>query len=166
MKSGKFASRLEHRIHDQLKKAGIKAEYEPETFAYKRRTRSTFCSVCGSKKTYQNARYTPDFRIGDRIYLEVKGYLKPENRAKMEDFLSCHDGFDLRFVFGADNWITRKRLKKYSDWAASIGAKYAIKEIPAEWITEAKQQAGRRKPLPANADPAGDVHLQERPKLV
>ena len=168
MKVGKFASRFEQTINDQLKKAGLKPEYEPETFSYERRTKQTYCRSCGSKSTYRKARYTPDFRIGNGIYLEAKGYLKAEVRAKMEDFLSSNDGFDLRFVFGADNWITRKRLKKYSDWANSLGIPYAIKEVPKDWIEEAKRQiqTGGGRPLPKHEDPAEHVHLPEQPKLV
>lgn len=153
-RAGKFASKFEKRIWDQLKQAKVKVEYEPETFEYHRRTRQTYCRQCGSKSTYQRARYTPDFRIGDGIYIEAKGYLKAENRAKMEDFLSSNDGFDLRFVFGADNWTTRKRIKKYSDWANAIGAKWAIGSVPDDWIEESKRTAGKRKPLPDNANSA------------
>ena len=144
MRSGKFASKFEQTIYEQLRKAGAKPEYEPETFDYERRTQRTYCRSCGSKATYRKARYTPDFRIGKGIYIEAKGYLKAENRAKMEDFLSSNAGFDLRFVFGADNWLTRKRLKRYSDWAVSLGVPYALKEVPQSWIDEALEQRSWR----------------------
>jgi hypothetical protein len=156
MKVGKFASRFEQAIYEQLKKAGLKPEYEPETFSYERRTKQTYCRACGSKSTYRKAKYTPDFRIGEGIYIEAKGYLKAEVRAKMEDFLSSNAGFDLRFIFGADNWLTRKRLKKYSDWARSLGVPYALKEVPESWIQEAKRQSktGKRQSLQTDADTA------------
>ncbi len=156
----KFASGFEKKIYDILIKRGLKVEYEPETFEYKRRTGNrAYCEDCGSKRTYKLARYTPDFRI----YLEAKGYFKPAKRAAMEDFLRTHPDFDLRFVFGADNWLTSKRFKKYSDWAKSLKVKYAIGQVPDKWIEEAKRQveASRRRSLQANGDTAGGVHIQE-----
>ena len=155
-----FASRFEEQIYDQLRKAGLQPEYEPDTIDYHRRTRQTYCGDCGSKKTYKKARYTPDFKIG-HYYIEAKGYFKPEKRAAMEDFLRSNPSIDLRFVFGADNWLTSKRVTKYSDWAKSLKVKYGIKTVPENWIKEALRAASRRRPLQDNGDPAGGVHLQE-----
>lgn len=145
MTKPKFASKFERYIYDKLEKEGLKVEYEPQTFDYRRRTRQTFCGDCGSKKTFRKARYTPDFKIGRSIYIEAKGYFKPEKRAAMEDFLASNPGFDLRFVFGADNWLTRKRVTKYSDWAKSLKVKYAIKEVPDKWISDARKQIADRR---------------------
>lgn len=151
-----FASGFEEKIYKQLKAAGLAVYYEPETFEYRRRTRRTFCADCESKRTYKLARYTPDFRIGKSIYIEAKGYFKPEKRAAMEDFLRTHPTFDLRFVFGADNWLTSKRVTKYSDWAKSLKVKYAIQTVPEAWIKQALRQveADRRVALQGNADTA------------
>jgi hypothetical protein len=159
-----FASHFEEKIFKHLKASGLQVYYEPETFEYKRRTGNrAYCEDCGSKRTYKLARYTPDFRIGESIYLEAKGYFKPAKRAAMEDFLRTHPDFDLRFVFGADNWLTSKRFKKYSDWAKSLKVKYAIGQVPDKWIEEAKRQveASRRRSLQDNGNPAGGVHIQE-----
>lgn len=156
MKTADFASRFEEQIYKQLKAAGLTVEYEPETFDYKRRTRRTFCADCDSKRTYKLARYTPDFRIGNGIYIEAKGYFKPEKRGAMEDFIRDRPDIDLRFVFGADNWLTSKRVTKYSDWAKSLKVKYGIQTVPDKWIQEAKRQveASRRKSLQADGDTA------------
>lgn len=144
----KFASKFEQWAFKILEEAKVKVRYEPDTFQYHRRTRSTYCSACGSKETYKIARYTPDFRIGKNIYIETKGYLKPSIRTAMEDFIAHYPEFDLRFVFGVDNYITKKKITKYSDWAREQGFKYAISEIPKGWIEEARKQlANRRKPL-------------------
>ena len=154
-----FASHFEEEIYGKLKKADVCVEYEPETLDYKRRTRKTYCGDYGSKKTFKKARYTPDFRIGTRIYIEAKGYFKPEKRAAMEDFLRSNPDVDLRFVFGADNWLTSKRVTKYSDWAKSLKVKYAIKEVPESWIKEARKQiADWRKSLQELQDSASRVH--------
>jgi Phage endonuclease I len=140
MRAGEFDSRFEKELYQKLSKENISVEYEPETFVYKRRTRSTFCNVCGTNDTYRRAKYTPDFRIGKSIYIEAKGYFKPETRAKMEDFISTHPDFDLRFLFGADNWLTGKKLKRYSDWAIALEVPYAIGVVPPSWIKEARKQ--------------------------
>lgn len=159
-----FASKFEEVIHKALKKANVDVQYEPETIEYKRRVGyRAFCEDCGSKRTFKVARYTPDFRIGKSIYIEAKGYFKPGKRAAMEDFVRSNPNVDLRFVFGADNWLTGKRVKKYSDWAKSLKVKYAIKEVPDKWIAEARRQlsADRRGSLQKDGDTAGGVHLQE-----
>ncbi len=144
----KFASKFEQWAFKILEDAKVKVRYEPETFTYHKRTRSTYCQDCGSKNTYKVARYTPDFRIGKDIYIETKGYLKSSMRTAMEDFVAHRPDFDLRFVFGVDNYLTKKKISTYTDWARELGLKHAVKEIPEEWIEEARKQlANRRKPL-------------------
>jgi hypothetical protein len=147
-KANSFLSGLERRIFAELEKHDIKVRYEPDRFVYKKRTTMTFCNTCGTKDTYKLARYTPDFRIGKNIYIETKGRFTSSNRSAMVDFLRSHPDFDLRFLFGADNFLTANHRTRYSDWCDSIGVKYAIKEIPKEWIDDARKQlAGGREPL-------------------
>lgn len=148
MRTADFASRFEEWAFKILDKEKVDVRYEPESFTYHKRTRRTFCKDCGSRSTYKVASYTPDFRIGKNIYIETKGYLKPAIRTAMEDFLTTHPSFDLRFVFESDNWLTHKKANRYSDWAKGLKIKYAIHKIPKEWIEEARKQiADRGEPL-------------------
>lgn len=141
----KFASKFEKWAFDILDKQKIKVRYEPDTFKYHKRTFKTYCGDCGSKNTYKVARYTPDFRIGKNIYIETKGYLKSTIRTAMEDFVKHHPNIDLRFVFAADNFLTKSKAGRYSDWIKELGLPYAIKEIPEEWIEEAREQIASRR---------------------
>lgn len=139
-KPNNFLSGLERRIFAELEKAKVKVRYEPETFQYKKKTIRTYCNVCGTKDTYKLARYTPDFRIGKDIYIETKGRFTSSNRSSTLDFLRSHPDFDLRFLFGADNYTTSNRGDRYSDWCTKHGITYAVKEIPEEWLEDARKQ--------------------------
>lgn len=139
-----FASKFEAWAFKILDKAKIKVRYEPDTFKYHKRTNRTYCGDCGSKNTYKVSRYTPDFRIGHSIYIETKGYLKSSIRTAMEDFIKHYPNIDLRFVFAADNFLTKSKAGRYSDWAEGLGLKYAIKEIPEDWIKDARKQIADR----------------------
>ena len=76
--------------------------------------------------------YIPDFEITSRsgvtFLLEAKGYLRPEHKAKMVAVKQQHPELDIRILF---------YRKKASDtrWADKYGFKYAVKEIPEEWLT-------------------------------
>ena len=142
-KSNDFLSGLERRIFADLDAAKVKVRYEPETFNYKKKTVRTYCNECGSKDTYKLARYTPDFRIGKSIYIETKGRFTPSNRQAMVSFMECNPDFDLRFLFGADNFTTSNRVNRYSDWCTALGVKYAIKDVPEEWLEDARKQLSR-----------------------
>jgi hypothetical protein len=123
-----------------LEKEKVKVRYEPESFTYKKRTVRTYCSDCNSKNTYKLARYTPDFRIGKNIYIETKGRFTASNRTAMLDFVASHPEFDLRFLFAMDNYTTSNRIDRYSDWCVKHGLTYAIKDIPEEWLEDARKQ--------------------------
>ena len=160
MRKGNFDSGYEQEIFKKLQRAKVDVKYEPRSFKYSRRTSKVFCRDCGSNRIAKSASYTPDFRIGRSIYLESKGYFKPSNRARMEDFIKDRPDVDLRFIFGSDNWLTAKKISRYSDWAEKNKVKYAIDEIPASWLKDARKELAsepdtdRGEPLQAVRDPA------------
>lgn len=117
-----------------LKKRKIAYEYEPETFDYRGRVGNARCTDCGGSHVYIRRRYTPDLKIAS-YYVELKGKFTPTTRARMEDFLKSHPGFDLRFVFQRDNWTTATRRERYSGWAERHGCKWAIGLVPESWVT-------------------------------
>lgn len=85
-------------------------------------------------------RYIPDFIItkndGTKIYIEVKGYLRPQDRAKLIAVKEANPTIDLRIVFGADNKLNRFSKTRYSEWATKHGIPYAVKDIPKEWFND------------------------------
>ena len=74
--------------------------------------------------------YIPDFRIltsTGRVYIETKGYLRPEHKRKMVAVRRQHPNLDIRILFysGSDSNIR---------WAVKNGFRYAVGEIPKEWL--------------------------------
>ena len=72
--------------------------------------------------------YYPDFvvkRKGKKdLYVEAKGYFRPESKRKMKAVKSHNPNADIQMVFQKDNWSSR--TLRYSDWAKKHGFKYTI----------------------------------------
>lgn len=130
-------SGLENKIYYNALKRGIKLEYEPETFEYERRVVGGKCRDCASRNVARRARYTPDFRIDGPVYIEAKGKLDAATRGKMDDFIRSRPDVNLRFIFGRDNWCTKKHQRRYSDWCNERGIKWHVgEEIPEDWVPQ------------------------------
>ena len=119
-----YRSGLEEDIGQQLKEAGIPAEYEPFRIPY--------------IMPIQNRNYTPDYVLPNGIVIESKGRFTPEDRKKhlwiRDDY---GDALDLRFVFSNPRGKLRKGSKtSYADWCEKNGFLFASKEIPDEWLKE------------------------------
>jgi hypothetical protein len=76
--------------------------------------------------------YIPDFCLttkSGKIYIECKGYLRPEHKAKMVAVKKQHPERDFRIVFYS------RKLRDIK-WAERNGFRYAIERIPKEWLNE------------------------------
>lgn len=121
----KMKSTLEPKVYKNIKALvshqKAKVEYEPEEIEY------TLSKV-----------YVPDFVItfkdGRKIYIEAKGYLRPENRAQLLSVKSQYPDMDLRLVFERDNKLSKTSRTRYSDWAGKHGFMYCVGTIPEEWF--------------------------------
>jgi predicted nuclease of restriction endonuclease-like RecB superfamily len=74
--------------------------------------------------------YLPDFIIEGRfgkIYIETKGYLRPEHKRKMVAVKKQHPEIDLRILF-------YKEDKKNGKWAEKKGFRFAFGTIPKSWL--------------------------------
>jgi hypothetical protein len=82
--------------------------------------------------------YIPDFIVtfsdGRKVYIEAKGYLRGEDRAKLLATKDRHPDKDIRIVFSKDNRLNKKSRSRYSDWAKKHGIPYSVGSIPAEWL--------------------------------
>lgn len=82
-------------------------------------------------------RYTPDFIVekldGTIMYIESKGYLRPEDKAKMLAVLRDHD-IDLRILFKQDHKLSKRSKSRYSDWAKKHNIPFAVGEVPEDWV--------------------------------
>lgn len=109
----KLRNKFEDKTYKQLRRAKILFEYEKE------------------KIPYVLARhYIPDFILTTptgKVYLECKGYLRPEHKAKMVAVKRQHPNLDIRILFYASN-------KKNIKWAEKNGIRYAIDKVPKDWL--------------------------------
>ena len=72
----------------------------------------------------------PDFVIRTPtgvVYIEAKGYFRPEAKRKLVAVKKQHPEKDIRIVFYSRN-------KQYIKWAEKTGFRYAIGTIPTEWM--------------------------------
>jgi hypothetical protein len=126
----KYRNKFEQKIGDSLKSKKAKFDYEATKIDY---------TVSGT--------YLVDFEMktktGKTIYIETKGNGRSfdhATRRKMIAVKQQHPELDVRIVFYSDGKIGPKRkdgtFMRQSDWAIKNGFKYAIKEIPDEWLVE------------------------------
>lgn len=100
-----------------------KLEYEPEKIEY---------SI--------TATYCPDFVITfknrEPLYLETKGYFDYEDRRKMLAVKAQYPHLDIRMIFMKDSVLGKGSKTRYSDWCLKNDFKFAIKEVPADWLID------------------------------
>lgn len=109
----KLKNKFESRTHKHLKGAKVRFTYETERIPY-----------------ILSRYYVPDFIIvtdHGKIYIECKGYLRPEHKAKMVAVKRQHPEKDIRILFYA-------KKSKDIKWAEKHGFVYAIDTIPEEWL--------------------------------
>jgi hypothetical protein len=119
-----FRSGLEDTVATQIKVAtGSPAAYEQEKIEY--------------LKPARKAKYTPDFRLKNGIFVETKGRFTADDRQKHRLIKEQHPSLDIRFVFqNSRARITKNSNTTYADWCQKYGFQYADKLIPADWFRE------------------------------
>lgn len=113
MKKRTTRNKFEEKIFKQLKKAKVKFGYETERITY-----------------ILSGYYLPDFVVNTPtglVYIETKGYLRPEHKRKMCAVKKQHPEIDLRILFYSHN---DKNIK----WANKNGIRWAVDTIPDEWL--------------------------------
>lgn len=112
-------SGFERTIAAQLKKHKVPFDYEPVKlpFVIKR----TYC---------------PDFYLPKQdIYIEAKGKLDADTKAKMLAVKEMHPTLDIRIVFmRGENKLSKRSKTTYMQWAEKNGFPAADGEIPEEWL--------------------------------
>lgn len=120
-----FRSGLEDKIALQLTRAGVAFLYEKLKLTYVVPTKAHV--------------YTPDFELPNGIIVETKGLFDTADRQKMKLVKAQHPELDIRFVFSnANARITKKSPTTYAKWADTNGFPWANKEVPHEWLEEAR----------------------------
>ena len=115
-----FRSRLEEQISDLMTELKIDHDYE------------------ATKIPYQIEHfYTPDFFLPNKhIYLEAKGYWRPEDRRKIKTVRKQHPDLDLRMVFqNPYQTISKNSKTTYAQYCERYKILWcSYHELPLEWI--------------------------------
>jgi G:T-mismatch repair DNA endonuclease (very short patch repair protein) len=113
LKKTKYRNNFESSVAKFLRRQGTRFQYEERKIPY---------IVAGH--------YTPDFTVHTPtgiIFVETKGFLRPEDKRKLVAVKRCNPKLDIRIVF-------YERRVKQIKWAEKVGFKWAIGTIPKEWI--------------------------------
>lgn len=104
----------------------------------------------------QKKHYLPDFVFDPRalkvvpkitciddlrgmIVCETKGLFTAADRKKMLLVKEAYPWMDIRMVFQADNWITKAKKMRYSEWAERHGFMWYVGHAPpADWFVKTK----------------------------
>jgi predicted nuclease of restriction endonuclease-like RecB superfamily len=109
----KLKNKFETRVAKQLKRSKCGFKYESRRIPY-----------------ILARHYIPDFEVQTPtgiLYIECKGYLRPEHKAKMVAVKKQHPEMDIRIVFYAQK-------KAYIRWAEKNGFKWSVEKIPTDWL--------------------------------
>lgn len=116
-------SGLEEAVGLQIKKAGIKAQYEEIRIPF--------------SQPEKVRHYTPDFILPNGIVIETKGRFITADRQKHLLVKATHPNLDVRFVFSNSNSrISKKSKTTYRAWCETKGFQYADRLIPPAWFKE------------------------------
>ena len=88
-------------------------------------------------------KYTPDFKLKPKFYLEAKGIFDTADRKKHLLIKEQHPDVDIRIVFhNPNNKLRRGSPTTYAMWCDKHGIKWADfrKGVPQEWIKEIKDE--------------------------
>lgn len=114
-----YRSGFEQRVAEGIERDGGSVCYEPDSFSY---------------EINEFRKYTPDFKLSDRVYVECKGRLTAADRKKLRLVKEQLPDIEIRLVFQYDNKLSPRSKTRYSTWAEKYGFKWALKEVPAEWL--------------------------------
>lgn len=129
----KYRSNFERSIAANLRKRGVKFQFEPHKLCYWKKKTGGVCRVCGAKDVFTKHKYLPDFLLSNGVYIEAKGKFTAPNRTKMLAVRDSNPKLDIRMLFMKDNWITTKHKHRYSDWCEKNGFEFAFMKVPEEW---------------------------------
>ena len=115
----KFRSKLEENVASLLEGLGISYEYESEKLSY-----------------VIEHNYTPDFKLPNYKYLEVKGYWDAEDRRKILAVKKDNPDIDLRMVFQSPyNTISKRSKTTYAKWCDKHDIPWtSYHDIPLDWL--------------------------------
>lgn len=87
-------------------------------------------------------KYLPDFKVGEKTYIEAKGKLDMETRKKHEWIKQQRPDITIYMLFqNAFNKIRKGSPTTYADWAEKVGIEWADfgMGIPKHWTKRASK---------------------------
>lgn len=115
MKKAKPRNKFEKNTYSQLSRAKVHFKYEEEKIPY-----------------ILARQYIPDYILDKpigKMYIECKGYFRPEDKAKLRAVKKQHPELDIRLLFYREN-------KQYIRWCIKHGFPCAVGTVPKEWLHE------------------------------
>ena len=113
-------SGFERSFAANLKIRGIRFQYESKQIPY-----------------VLNRKYNPDFEIIDHgFFIETKGLLDRDSKAKMLAVKQQHPDIDIRFVFMYPHKKIPGTKQTHAQWAERNGFRWAETVAPEEWFNE------------------------------
>lgn len=83
-------------------------------------------------------KYKPDFVSvinGHAIVIETKGRFTGADRNKLKRVKAAHPNMDIRLWFMQDQWTTKRKTQKNSDWARKHGFPCHVGlKFPTKWF--------------------------------
>ena len=150
-----YKSGFEASLAAQLTRAKIQFEYEPGPLPYLLVISTGRCGDCNSKNVVSKRKYIPDWVFGGKIVVESKGKFTSEMRTKMLSVIASNPELDIRMLFMRDNWLTRAKKHKYTEWCKQKGIKCAVGEFPKEWLREFRKLQNRASGQTKNISSSG-----------
>lgn len=125
LKATGFKSWLEVEVANVLTVMTGQADYEPDRLPY----------IIPAKKHI----YTPDFKLDDSTYIEVKGVLDNASRKKLLFFRDSNPNIKILLLFDKPyNKLKSGSKTTYAAWAEKNGFEWADWKygIPQHWVNE------------------------------
>lgn len=109
-------SGFERTLAADLKRAKVPFEYEPDKIPYT--VDHTYC---------------PDFKLSNGVYIEAKGFFRPNDLVKLRAVKYQHPELDIRLVFMYPNRKIPGQKTTHEQWCERHGFPWAVGKIPEEW---------------------------------
>jgi hypothetical protein len=125
-----FLSKFEEAVAEMLRKLGIFYEYETVKLTY---------TLPETEHVYK-----PDFIIGPKEFIEVKGYLPYKDQVKMINVKRCNPDCNITFLFMYPNKKLPGRKITNAEWATKMGFAWVTLEGLKEGISFLSSQTHAR----------------------
>lgn len=132
-----YRSGFEQKLAARLVEEKVPFVYESETFPILLDAGTAECPKCGKVKAVKRSRYTPDFFFKNWV-IEAKGKFAAKDRKRLlglrDALLESRYPRKLGILFMRDNWMTKRKKQRYTDWCAANGINAAVGWFKPEWL--------------------------------